>query len=171
MADSTDRESSIARLREAIQNISTAMLITVAHDGSLHSRPMVAQQAEFDGILWFFTGRDTAKAEEVAEHRTVNVSYADPTDNRYVSISGTAAVVRDPGKAKQLWNPAYRAWFPDGLADPRLVLLRVDVEQAEWWDPASNRMVALAGFVRARATGQRFSAGDHEKITQDTSGN
>lgn len=171
MEPSGERAASIARLREMINGINIAMLTTVAGDGTLHSRPMATQEAEFDGTLWFFTADDTAKTGEIAQRRAVNVSYANAVDQRYVSLSGIATIVRDPGKAEQLWNPAYRAWFPEGLADPSLVLLRIDVEQAEYWDPGSSRMQTLAGFIRALATGHRPSGGEHGKMVLDTSGN
>jgi hypothetical protein len=58
----------------------------------------------------------------------------------------------------------YRAWFPDGLDDPDLALLKVTVEQAEYWDSSSSMMVHLAGFVKALATGQPYAAGENEKI-------
>lgn len=170
MAVSDERDASVAKLHEMIKGIRIAMLTTVARDGALHSRPMATQETGFDGTLWFFTGQDSAKAEEVAEHRAVNVSYANPEDHRYVSMSGTATIVRDTGKAEQLWSPAYQSWFPQGLSDPRVVLLRVDVEQAEYWDAASGHMVALAGLTRGITT-QRATANEHEKVTLDTSGN
>lgn len=166
-----DRAASIARLREMIEDIGTAMLTTAAEDGTLRSRPMATPRAEFDGTLWFFTGLDTAKTTEVAGQRHVNVAYSSPSDQRYVSLSGVATIVRDRAKAEQLWQPAYRAWFPAGLDDPDLALLRVDVEHAEYWDPGSSRMQTLAGFVKALATGTRMTGGDHEKVVLDTSGN
>jgi general stress protein 26 len=172
MAENEDRADAIAKVRELIHDIRVAMLTTVALDGTLHSRPMMTQEAEFDGTLWFLTGQDTAKASEVAGHRGVNVSYAEPDDHRYVSLSGVATIVRDRGKAEELWSPLYRAWFPEGLDDPNLVLLQVDVQLAEYWDSASGKMVALAGFLKSLVTGRRFTeGGDHAKVTLDTSGN
>ncbi len=172
MAEKDERGESVEKLREMIKDIRVAMLTTVAPDGTLHSRPMMTQEAEFDGTLWFLTGQDTAKAGEVAEHRSVNVAYANPDDNRYVSLSGLATILRDREKAEELWSVAYRAWFPEGLDDPNLVLLKVEVEAAEYWDASSGRMLALAGFIRALATDRRFVVGgDHAKVTLDTSGN
>jgi general stress protein 26 len=166
-----DRDTSIARLREMIKDIGIAMFTTATRDGALHSRPMATQQVEFDGTLWFFTRQDTAKTEEIAEHRRVNIAYSNADAQRYVSMSGVATIVRDRAKAAQLWSPAYRTWFPDGLEDPEMILLRVDVEQAEYWDAGASRMTALAGFAKSLPTGRPFSAGEHEKMTLDPSGN
>ena len=164
MAHASER-SDVEKLRDLIKGISFAMLTTVDEDGSLRSRPMQTQEAEFNGELWFFTSASSAKVDEVQSDQRVNVSYSDPDDNRYVSLSGTASLVRDREKIKELWKPVLKAWFPDGLEDPDLALLRVKVEKAEYWDSPSSKMVQLAGFLKALATGQRLDyAGENEKL-------
>lgn len=165
MTAATERDEHIKHLAELIKDVQIAMLTTQDTDGTLHSRPMATQQVEFDGDLWFFTGQSTPKVDEVEQERHVNVSYAKPDDNLYVSISGTAQTVRDPAKMKELWNPIYKAWFPKGLDDPDLVLLKVHVNQAEYWDSPSSKVVQLVGFAKAIATGKRAdNVGEHEKI-------
>jgi general stress protein 26 len=171
MAEKTERSESIAKIRDLIKDVRVAMLTTIAEDGTLYSRPMMTQEAAFDGTLWFLTGRDTAKAADVAGHRSVNVSYAQPDDDRFVSLSGVATIVRDRQKAGQLWSQRHRAWFPGGLDDPNLVLLQIDVQAAQYWDTASGAMVGLAGFPKAPATGRRHAGAEPEKVTLDTSGN
>ena len=131
------------KLATMIRGIKVAMLTTVGADGTLRSRPMAAQDAEFDGTLWFFTQAGSAKMSEIRQYPQVNASYASPEDHRYVSLSGRASVVQDPDKMRELWSPAHRAWFPQGLDDPELVLLRVDVDKAEYWDMLSASMVDL----------------------------
>src|SRR5207253_1026725 len=128
----------VQKLAKLIKGIKFAMLTTADTDGTLHSRPMATQETDFDGALWFFTYADSGKVHELQQDRAVNVSYADPSSNRYVSVSGTAQVVHDRAKAKELWSPAHKAWFPDGLEDPNLALLRIQVTKAEYWDGPSS---------------------------------
>jgi len=143
------------------------MLTTAEPDGKLRSRPMATQKGEFDGTLWFFTRASSPKVDEVEQWHNVNLSYASPDSNTYVSVTGTASLVRDAAKVKELWNPILKAWFPNGLEDPDLALLHVTVQKAEFWDSPSSTMVHIAGFVKAIATGQAYtpSAGEHEKIS------
>jgi general stress protein 26 len=165
MTTVTERGEAVAKLRELIKDIDFAMLTTVDEsDGTLRSRPMATQRAEFDGDLWFFTRASAPKVDEVEREQQVNVSYADPSHQRYVSISGRAQLVRDRKKNKELWNPVFKAWFPEGLDDPDLALLHVAVEKAEYWDSPSGKLVALAGFVKAIATGQPIKGGENEKL-------
>jgi general stress protein 26 len=163
-----DKENGdIKKLGELIKGIRVAMLTTADEEGRLHSRPMANQDDVFDGTLWFFTESNSAKVNELQRDRHVNLSYADPSDNRYVSVSGTASVSKDRDKMKELWSPLHKAWFPDGLEDPNIALLRVEVEKAEYWDSPSSAVVRLFGFAKALATGKRYGeeGSDHEKIS------
>ena len=161
-----EKTTALEQLREKIKDIRIAMLTTIDEDGSLRSRPMATQETESDGELWFFTAAGSAKAGEVERDHRVNLSYADPDDQRYVSVSGTARMVRDRAKAEELWNPILKAWFPKGLDDPELALLRVQSEKAEYWDSPSSKMVQLVGFIKAVTTGKRYEPdpGENEKI-------
>lgn len=165
MADDTTRTEEIQKVGELIQGIKIAMLTTAGADGALYSRPMMTQDTEFDGTLWFFTGASTPKVGEIQSDAHVNVSYADADHNRYVSVAGRVNLVRDREKAKEFWNPAYKAWFPDGLDDPDLILLKVDVDSAEYWDSPHGSVVHAIGFAKALVTGQRYEGGENEKIS------
>jgi general stress protein 26 len=158
------RQEAIKKVNDLIEDIDFAMLTTVDTDGVLRSRPMSTQEAEFDGTLWFFTSDNTHKVEEIERDNRVNASYAEPDDNVYVSVSGTASITKDRAKMEELWNPILKAWFPEGLDDPHICLLKVDVEQAEYWDSPSSTLVQIAGFIKALATGQRADGGENEKI-------
>lgn len=161
-----DRGENIKKLNELIKDIQFAMLTTADEEGQLHSRPMATQREPFDGTLWFFTYYESGKSHELEKDHHVNVSYASPEQNRYVSLSGTARVFRDQAKAKELWNPALKAFFPQGLDDPNLALLRVDVQKAEYWDSPSSKVVQAFGFLKAVTTGKRYEGegSEHEKL-------
>jgi general stress protein 26 len=157
-------DDDVKKLAKMIKDIDIAMMTTTADDGSLRSRPMSTQKTDFDGQLWFFTDGESGKVFEIQHDRHVNLSYADPSSSRYVSVSGRAGLVRDKAKIKELWTPAMKAWFPDGVDDPKVALLRVDVEQAEYWDTPGGAVVHAIGFVKATLTGQRYEPGDHGKV-------
>ena len=158
------REESVKKLGALIKDIQMAMLTTI-DGGALRARPMATQDSEFDGELWFFTSDKTHKVAEIEKDNRANVSYSKPNDNVYVSVSGAVSIVKDREKIEELWNPAYKAWFPDGLDDPTICLLKINVEQAEYWDSPSSTIVHIVGFVKALVTGERAQGGENEKIT------
>lgn len=160
----TTRAEAIARLRELIKDIKFAMLTTVEPDGSLRSRPMGTQETEFDGDLWFLTAADSPKVSEIQQERQVNVSYAAPNDQRYVSVSGTATLVRDRQKVHEYWSEPLKIWFPNGPDDPNLALLKVSVERAEYWEAGSNAIGRAIDFAKALITGDERQLGKSEKL-------
>ncbi len=159
-----NKQESIEKIRELTHGIDFCMLTTM-DGGYLRSRPMSTQKFEFDGDLWFFTSNNTHKVEEIEKDGRVNAAYSDPGDNVYLSVSGRAEVVKDKAKIEELWSPILKAWFPEGLDDPSLCLLKIGVEQAEYWDAPSSKIVQLFGMVKAIATGQEADYGENKKMT------
>lgn len=151
-------------LAEKIKDVRIAMMTTTEADGSLHSRPMATQDIAFDGDLWFFTEASTPKVAEIEQHRRVNISYAKPEDNLFVSASGTAQLVRDQQKIHEMWRPFYKAWFPKGENDPDLALLKVNVENAEYWDAPSGKMGTLYSTAKGLVTGGQKPGGENQKL-------
>ena len=151
------------KLSEMIRDIKFAML--TSEDGPhLRSRPMVAAQKDFQGSLFFYTRASAHKVDEVGAHQRVGVSYADPDHQNYVSLSGTAQIVRDPAEIKAHWGEAMRTWFPKGTDDPDIAILKVDVDQAEYWDAPNSTMVHLYGYLKAVTTGSPPHPGGNEKV-------
>ena len=154
----------VERLNAMIDTIEIAMLTSVGSDGSLHSRPMTVQSVQDDGTVWFFTSRTASAAYESEENCRVNVSYVDTKRSVYISISGTANLLDDRERMATLWDPRLSAWFPKGIEDPDLRLLRVQIDSAEYWDVAQNALALLAGFARKAITGKTDGIGTHERI-------
>ena len=159
-----DTHEVVQHFGDLIKGIKVAMMTTVEEDGSLRSRPMWTHDRDFDGELWFFTREHAPKVDEVQRDQHISLTYSEPARDRYVSVSGTAKVVTDKEKMRQLWDPSLKAWFPKGLEDPDMALLCVDVTQAEYWDTPNARMLQVVGFVKAVLTGQPLRPGDHEKV-------
>jgi general stress protein 26 len=143
MTEATDRQEAVEKLGALIRDMPVAMLTTCLPDGSLHSRPMVNVNHHFDGELWFFTHDDDPKAKEIEANRQVNVSFAEPGKGRYVSLAGSAELVRDQTHAEVLWNSTCQQWFPEGWEDPKLALLKITLQHAQYWDEKTHAMQSL----------------------------
>ena len=128
------KDDSLERLGKLVAGIDIAMLTTRLGDGRLLSRPLRAQQLDAEGALWFITDRNSHKAEEIRLQPQVNASFASEERNTYVSVAGRASVIFDKAKLLELWTPAMSVFYPRGIDDPDLCLLRVQVESAEYWD-------------------------------------
>lgn len=148
------------------KDIRHPVLTTFDPDGVLTARPMTSVQNEFSGSLWFFVSRSGPPAQAVSANGVVNVQYTDPSDDLYVSLSGDASLDDDRSRKEALWSPIVKAWFPDGIDDPDLVLLRVDVHKAEYWDVKESKPVQLYKMARAAITGHPpTDMGEHKTIS------
>jgi general stress protein 26 len=154
---STDSSDGNAKIYDLIKGARIAMLTTVSTEGQLVSRPMAVQQVQFEGDVWFFAEADSPKIADIQHDPRVNVAYS---ESNFVSLAGTASVVRDVAKKRELWDAGAAAWFGEKDADdPTVVLIKVDAETAEYWDTPS-RPATMVKVVKAKLTGSRPDAGE-----------
>ena len=156
----------VAHLAEMLKGFTNAMVVTRRDDGRLRSRPMAIAEAQPDGVLYFATAIDSPKVEELAADGRVNVSLQSAA--RYVSITGRARVVKDRALIDRLWSEAWRVWFPGGKDDPRLCLLAIEPEEAEYWDQSGAQgLKSLFRAAKAYVTGTtppEFDPQQHAKV-------
>lgn len=159
------RTDDLQKLREMIKEIDFCMLTTINENGDLHSRPMSSNgDIDPNGDIWFFTSASSNKVSEVATSPNVNLSFADPKNQQYISISGRAELVRDRKKIEHLWRPEFKMWFPEGKDDPDIALLRVRLEKAEYWDSPSSTIGYALSFVSSLVTGKEPDFGENKKL-------
>jgi general stress protein 26 len=153
---STPESNDIAKLWELIKDMRFGMLTTRHENGHLHSRPMTTQNRRDDeaDALFFFMSRSSEPFADLQREHQVNVAYANPSSDTYVSVSGLAEAVEDPALRHALWNTATQAWFPNGPDDADVALVRVRITHAEYWDVHESKLVQLYKMARAAATGQ-----------------
>jgi general stress protein 26 len=150
-----------------IKDIRSAMFTTRHGNGHLHSRPMTTQNSNLDddSNLWFFMSRGSEPVADLAHEPIVNVVYADPGKDSYVSVSGTAKVVEDLAKKQQLWSKMAEAWFPGGATDPDLALVCVTITHANYWDVKDSKIVQLFKLAKAAVTGKPpTDLGEHAEV-------
>jgi general stress protein 26 len=160
------QDGRLDKLRELVDRMKVGMMTTLDDDGTLRSRPLQTLDFDDDGCLWFFTSATAPKVEEAKGMQgQVNLSYADPGRMDFLSISGSAQLMRDRARIEKYWTPWVNAWFPNGIDDPDLALLRITVEKGEYWEAPGNPVTRFAGLAVAVATGNKDAMGAHEKVT------
>lgn len=151
----------LTKLGELIEGVEVAMLTTHADDGSLVSRPLQTLEFEASGDLIFFTAADSRKLAELAANPDVNLAYANPHKQIYVSVRGTARTDRARATIDALWSPMQGVFFPGGKNDPNLVVLRVRVRDAAYWESAGNFIVRSLDFAKGLMSHEPRDLGKH----------
>jgi general stress protein 26 len=165
MSEATTQAEAIKRISEMIKDVRIAMLSTVTPEGVIHSRPMATQEAEFAGELLFLGRKESNKMGEIDQQPQVTVTYVDSKNHRFVTLAGCATLSQDPTTIHELWNPMYKAWFPEGKDDPAITVIRVDVDHAEYWEAPANAIVRNYQLLKAAVTKEGAHVGEHQEVT------
>jgi len=152
------------RVWDLIDSIKFAMLVT--HDGNsdeLRARPMHAHGRREEDTIYFLTDRRHQKDDEIQINDNVCLAFSDPGGQRYLSISGTATVLDDRARVRELWEPSNKAFWDDEN-DPDIRVLRVRPAMAEFWD-SPGRIVTSVKMAAAALTGAKPKLGENRKVT------
>ena len=155
----TQPNADLQKLATLIQPMSgVAMLTSQDADGALVSRPMAPLEMDDHGAIWFFTDRDSAKAEQL---NTLNLSFSDSERGTYVSLCGQGDLETDRSHIKRLWSPLARPWFPEGTESENLALLKFTPSAAEYWDAVETKMVHLLATAVSVIAARPIGMGEH----------
>jgi len=152
------------KIGELIKDVRICMLTTAGPDGSFDSRPMATQETEFDGTVWFLTRQESGKVQEIANDAHVSLIYSNLSNHSYVSAKGRAQVSQDKAKIHELWNPMFKAWFPEGEDDPSVAVLKVEIEEAQYWEASSSKLVFGLKYLARAVTGGKVEVGETGKV-------
>ena len=146
---------------ELMRDMPVGMMTTYGTDGP-RSVPMARQEVDPSAEMWFISARDTRHIEDIRTNPQVSVTFS--SRDSWVAVVGRAAVVDDTAKLEELWNTFAEAWLPGGPEDPNAVLIRVEVDRAEYWDTPGGKVASLLSFAKAKLTGDTYDT-DHGTAT------
>jgi|UPI000038ECDB general stress protein 26 len=160
-----EQNQDVSKLVDLVKDVRSCMLITIEkYTDILAGRPMGISKIEEDGTMWFFTKTTSQKVDEIEQNSQISLAIMSESKNIYLMINGTADLSYDYGKMKELWNPAMKAWFPEGLEDPDMMLIKVTPSEARYWDSSASKMIVALNMVKAIVTGKEYNEGTHGKI-------
>ncbi len=124
-------------------NSDKTLMLGLAGREDGHTRPMTAitEDGADHGPLWFFTSNDSEIVKLGGGRATA--AYVSKGHDLFATIHGTLVVDTNPAMVDRLWNSHVAAWYEGGKTDPKLALLRFDLESAEIWEDASSIVAGL----------------------------
>lgn len=161
MSNAEQATPALQQLAELVDGQRVVMIATAAADGRLSTRPMTLLEFDDQGRFWFFCDHDPADHATALRHAQVNLAFSDEGDSTYVSVCGRGALVHDPVRNEQLWTQAAKPWFPDGPTSPRLALLCVTPDQAEYWDAPDSKAVRAIAMIASVLVAKPVGMGEH----------
>lgn len=159
----SESENGVDRVWALIDKIKISMVVT--HDGhgdELHARPMAAYAAREENAIYFLTDAESGKVGEIKDNSNVCIAFADTRAQDYVSVTGQATLSNDRALIKKFWTPADKVFWKDAN-DPAIRLLRVQPEQAEYWEGA-GALVTMVKMLVAQVTSSKPSLHGNAKV-------
>ncbi len=169
----TETSKKLTELYDLIKDMEIALMTTRRRDGLLVTRPMATQAQSTVADLWFVTDIETHKVEEIDEDPHVNLGYYNGKTREWVSVSGTATLVRDREKIRELYRSDWKAWFGDeggdrngGPDDPRLALILVEAVSVTYFKAKHSRPRTLFEIAKGVVTGTQPDIGHEKHVSQ-----
>jgi general stress protein 26 len=118
------------------------------------TRPMSVQKIDDDGVCWFLSANDSHKNAQIAADPAVQLLFQGSDYSDFLNLYGQATISEDKAKIKELWEPILKAWFTEGIDDPRISVIKVTPHDGYYWDTKHGQIVAFAKTVIGAITGQ-----------------
>lgn len=157
----SDGNSDLDRVWKLMDRIGFCMLATREGD-DIRSRPMAAHVVRDENAVYFLTDVDSHKDDEIEAEPNVGLAFADSGGQKYVSVSGLAAVSNDRAKIRELWSTPAKAWW-DSADDPSIRVLKVTPKDAQYWD-SPGTVVSYVKMLVATVSDTRPEIGDTGKV-------
>ena len=133
--DDLEGQNAAGKIREIVEHSPICFFVTSSRTpGSSGARPMTVQRVDDKGNLWFISGIDTHKDQELSRSPEVTLYFQSSEHSEYLEIHGRASVSQDKEKIDELWHPRFDAWFDGGKEDPRVSVIRVEPVEGHYWD-------------------------------------
>ena len=161
MADDGEIEE---KFWNALEDSPFVMLgIEGAREGA--TQPMTANFEDEDrdrGCLWFFTANDHDFTRAMGQSNRGIGAFSAKGHGIFASLRGTLAIDNDRATIDRLWNPIVAEWY-EGKDDPKLALVRFDLDDAKIW------LSDIGGFLKPafnKLFGHEPEAGMKEKVAE-----
>lgn len=161
-----DQEDAVKKIKELTDKAKTCFFCTHASDERFMAvRPMSVQQVDDEGNFWFLSAVDSHKNEEVSMDGKVQLLFQGSAHSDFLCINGKATISKDRNKIKELWEPIVKAWFTEGVDDPRITVIKVEPEHGYYWDNKHGNAVAGIKIMIGAAMGKTLDDSVEGKLT------
>lgn len=154
-------QDELHKITDIMKRHPICMLTTQGTEG-LTGRPMTVAKVEDDGEVWFFSSAGSEPVEDISVREGVNVTFAGK--DQWLSVRGSAAVITSEPKAREMWNQAVAAFYPEGPGSEDLVLLRIRPEGAQYWESPGGTIATIFNWAKARISGTTIDAGESHTV-------
>lgn len=123
------RDTLIAAARDFMAATAACALITLDRTGQPHARVMDPFPPDADMVVWLATNPLSRKVREIRNDPRVTLIYIDTEGGGYVTLTGTAELVDEPGEKASRWKEGWESFYVD--RDESYLLIKVTPGQLD----------------------------------------
>jgi general stress protein 26 len=161
--ENLNKEESWKKLRELVDDIKVAMMVTGLEKRPINAIPMRTKKIDDKGNIWFVSANNSEHNKNLQINEQVHLLYSDPDDNEFVTLYGEAEITKDRKILDDLYSSTSDTWF-DGVDDPNLTAVKVKPVEAYFWDSKTNKYVTLFKMGIGALTGEKQDVGEKGKL-------
>jgi len=148
-------DAALEKLRALLEDLPIAFMVTAGGEQT-QARPVgvVGRDEPFNGSLWFITDQRSHKVAQIRSGARTSLVFQNDAKGMYAHMRGEATVVDDRPRLAALYTTDQRIWFPDGVDDPNMILIRFDVSEADYWDGHNSTVRRTIALLTSVITGR-----------------
>ena len=141
--------------RATIKGSEYCFFVTIGSDGKPNARLMQPFEPEPDLTMWFGASPDSRKIKDLGLGNQVTLAFYDAAATAYLTVGGTATVVRDLEMRQKYWRVFWNDIYPGGPEGDDYVLLKVVPDRLEMMNFTKKTMSRPYGLSPTRLVQER----------------
>lgn len=152
-------EEARQKIKELAESIDLTMMATNLKREPFHVIPMSTKEVDKAGNIWFLSNKNSEHNQNIEKENKTQLIYADKGNFEFMSIYGRASISTDRNRIKELYGSGDDAWF-DGVDDPNITAIKIQPEEAHYWDTKHGKVLSLLKMAKGAITGDEPDLGE-----------
>lgn len=133
-------EESIDKLREIVENIEVAIMLSNLTSLPIGANPMEVKTVDNDGGIWFLSSLSSDHYSNIVMDKRVQLLFSHPDEMQFLSLYGNAFIYTNRPLLEELYTAKEDQWF-EGVNDVELIGIKVEPTSSFYWDKKQNKFV------------------------------
>lgn len=132
-----------ARIKDMAKDGSCFFCTDFKKADAFATRPMAVRDIDEEGNLWFLSAYDSKKNHQISIDPVVQLLFQGSSYSEFLTLFGSAEIILDKQRIKELWSPILKTWFTEGVDDPRITAIKVTLSKGYYWDTKHGAAVSM----------------------------
>lgn len=159
------KNEKVHEIFKKMKNIKISFLNSFKNE-QISARPMTTFFKDEDySNIYFISPTDSDQIDDFKSTPTATATLSDLSDNIYVECQGHISLTQSKEKIEPFWNEMTEAWFPKGITESDVTLVRLEIANIECWDSSGSTLYKAINLITSRLTNTKPDFGNKEQVS------